>query len=134
MFSSKSSQAKAPKQTFQAKITEPKLPSDTSQAILPKRQFQTFIHHCATEGLKYEYIDVHFSLKDERALETNELIKKNGYDQAFLDFAEEAEDNTSVYHTYQRMRRINHHREGAPKVTPLESISMESSARRHMPC
>ena len=58
-----------------------------------ERQFKTFIQHCASNELKYEYIDVHFSHKDDKALETNELIKRKGYEQAFREFAEEAENN-----------------------------------------
>ena len=85
-----------------------------------ERQFKTFIQHCASNELKYEYIDVHFSHKDDKALETNELIKRKGYEQAFREFAEEAENPTNAYHhTYQRMRRINHARGGTPKVIPF---------------
>ena len=85
-----------------------------------ERHFKTFIQHCATNGLKYEYIDVHFSHKDDRALEVNELIKRKGYHQAFVNFANEAEDPTNPYHqTYQRMRRVNHHTGGEPKITPF---------------
>ena len=85
-----------------------------------EKQFQAFIQHCATNGLKYEYIDVHFSHKDDKALENNEVIKRNGYRQAFQDFATNAEAPTHHHHqTYQRMLRINHHRGGAPTVTPF---------------
>ena len=88
-----------------------------------ERNFKSFIQHCATYGLKYEYIDVHFSHKDEHSLETNELIKRNGYTQAFFDFAEKAKDPTCSYnHTHQRMKRINHHMGGVPKVTPFGVI------------
>ena len=81
-----------------------------------EKQFKSFIQHCATNGLRYEYIDVHFSHKDDKALENNEVIKRNGYRQAFQEFATNAEEPTHHYHqTYQRMKRINHHRGGAPK-------------------
>ena len=54
-----------------------------------------------------------------RALEVNELIKCKVYHQAFVNFANEAEDPTNSYHqTYQNMRRINLHTWGEPKITP----------------
>lgn len=85
-----------------------------------ERQFKTFIQHCASNKLKYEYIDVHFSHKDERALEINELIKRNGYEKAFGDFAEAAENPSNPYHqTYQRMKRINPLKQGVPRMTPF---------------
>ena len=84
------------------------------------RQFGNFIDHCAKNGLKYEYFDVHFSHKDDKALENNERIKRTGYERAFDNFADKARDSTHPFHrTYQQMKRINHHRGGAPKVTPF---------------
>ena len=96
-----------------------------------ERQFKTFIQHCASNGLKYEYIDVHFSHKDDRALEMNELIKRKVYEQAFRDFVEEAENPTNTYHhTYQHMKRVNHRdRRGAPKViSPQSEVSRRSDS------
>jgi hypothetical protein len=84
------------------------------------RQFRSFIDHCAKNRLKYEYFDVHFSHKDDKALENNERIKRTGYERAFDNFADKARDLTHPFHhTYQQMKRINHHRGGAPKVTPF---------------
>lgn len=55
-----------------------------------------------------------------KALEINERIKRKGYEQAFINFADKARDPTHFLHgTYQQMIRINHHRGGAPKVTPF---------------
>jgi len=80
------------------------------------RQFQAFIAHCATNGLKYEFFDVHFSHKDESSLETNERIKRNGYQKAFWNFAEKAQDPTHRHHhTFQMMKRLNHTRGGGTK-------------------
>ena len=84
------------------------------------RQFQAFITQCAANGLKYEFFDVHFSHKDESSLETNERIKRNGYQKAYWDFVEKAQDPTHRHHqTLQQMRRLNHTRGGEPKVTPF---------------
>ena len=84
------------------------------------QQFQKFVAHCAENGLKYEFFDVHFSHKDESSLETNERIKRNGYQKAFWDFAEKAQDLTHRHHrTFQLMKRLNHTRGGEPKVTPF---------------
>lgn len=84
------------------------------------RQFQAFITHCAANGLKYEFFDVHFSHKDESSLESNERVKRNGYQKAFWDFAEKLQDPTHrYYHTLQLMKRLNHTSGGEPKVTPF---------------
>jgi hypothetical protein len=61
-----------------------------------------------------------FLTKDDKALENNERIKRTGYERAFDNFADKARDSTHPFHrTYQQMKRINHHRGGAPKVTPF---------------
>ena len=62
------------------------------------RQFKAFFQHCATNLLKCEYIDVHFSPKDDHTLKTTELIKRKGCNQAFLNFAEKAKNPTHDHH------------------------------------
>ena len=103
-------------------ITSRSKPRPLHMNSLPNRdrQFQKFIAHCAENELKYEFFDVHFSHKDESSLETNERIKRNGYQKAFWDFAEKAQNPTHRHHlTLQLMKRLNHTREGEPKVTPF---------------
>ena len=70
--------------------------------------------------MKYEYFDVHFSHQYDKTLENNEMVKRKGYENAFLEFADEAKVcNHPLHMTYQAMKRINHDKGGRPTVTPF---------------
>jgi hypothetical protein len=88
-------------------ITSKKNPRKLNANSIPNRarQFGEFIKHCAENGLKYEYFDVHFSHKDDKALEINERTKRKGYEQAFINFADKAGDPNHLLHgTYRQMK------------------------------
>ena len=96
-----------------------------------ERQFQAFIEHCDSDGIKYEFIDVHLSHKDDRSLETNEQVKRIGYQKAFQDFADKAQAPTHRHHrAYQLMKRIDHTQGGArSKYGGEQMVSVEDLRR-----
>ena len=47
-------------------------------------------------------------------------IKRNGYQNAYINFLNKAQEPTHRHNrTYQMMRRLNHTQGGEPKVTPF---------------